>query len=334
MNMHAEANSGSPTPVLQIRNLTTVVSTHGGPAAAVDDISFDLMEGETLGLVGESGSGKSLTGLSIMRLLPRGARLTGGQALLWGSDILSMTSSQLSSVRGRVISMVLQDPMTALDPVLTVGAQITEALRAEDRLSSRASHERALRLLREFGISDPTKKIRGYPHQMSGGMRQRIVGAIAISRSPAVLIADEPTTSLDATLQLDYIRLLKEIQRESKLAIIFITHDFGVVERMCDRVAVMYSGKIVETGTAREVLSTPRHPYTKGLVGSIPDSRQDVEYLPTIGGEPPSLEHRPAGCSFAARCKFAISRCVEAAPPAFPLGPGRAARCWRLDEIG
>jgi oligopeptide/dipeptide ABC transporter ATP-binding protein len=237
-------------------------------------------------------------------------------------------------LRGKRISMILQDPMTALDPVLSIGDQLTEALRAEDGAGPSRAHHRALDLMTSFRIGDPEEKMKGYPHQLSGGMRQRVVGAISISRDPAVLIADEPTTSLDATLQLEYLRLLKQIQLDTGLAILFITHDFGIVERLCDRVAVMYAGRIIETGETSELLKHPRHPYTKGLLSSIPNPDDAWDLLPTIEGEPPGLENIPVGCSFEPRCPFAVARCRTEYPPEFPLPGGRMARCWRLDEIG
>jgi oligopeptide/dipeptide ABC transporter ATP-binding protein len=316
--------------VLEVRDLRTYISTSSGVVKAVDGVDLDLREGETLGLVGESGSGKTMTGLSIMGLLPRGGRIVGGRILLNGEDLVTKTEAEMADLRGRAVSMVLQDPMTALNPVLRVSDQMTETLQTEDGLRPSQAGARALELLTMFRIPDASLKLAGFPHQMSGGMRQRVLSAIAISRRPSVLIADEPTTSLDATLQLDYLRLLKEVQAETGVAIIFVTHDFGIVERMCERVAVMYAGRIVETAEMANLLASPEHPYTQGLIGSLPDPTTDAEYLPTISGEPPRAEDLPSGCTFHPRCPFAFEPCPREYPPEFARPGGGVARCWLL----
>jgi oligopeptide/dipeptide ABC transporter ATP-binding protein len=319
--------------VLEVRNLRTYFYTKSSVAKSVDGVSFDLREGEVLGLVGESGSGKSVTALSILGLIPQPpGRIVSGEVLLSGEDMLKKSKAEMSKIRGREISMILQDPMTSLNPVLAIGDQITEALRLEDSMASRSAWQRGLDLLRNVRIPAPEVRMTQYPHQMSGGMRQRIAGAISISRMPKVLIADEPTTSLDATIQLQYLNLLREIQRETGLAIIFVTHDFGIVARMCDRVAVMYAGKIVEIADMKDLFASPSHPYTMGLLKSVPDLEVEVDYLSAIDGQPPRPDNLPAGCSFEPRCPFAVDRCKKEYPPVFVIGPEHKACCWRLDD--
>ena len=317
--------------VLEVKDLRTYFFPRSGVVKAVDGVSFDLVEGETLGVVGESASGKSVTALSILRLVPHPAgRIVGGEILLEGEDLLKKSSAEMTKIRGKKICMIQQDPMTSLNPVLSIGDQTTEALRTEDKMEQESARQRALELLERVGISAPEARMGNYPHQMSGGMRQRVVGAIAISRRPKVLIADEPTTSLDATIQLQYLRLLKEIQAETGVSIIFITHDFGIVARMCDRVAVMYAGRIVEIADVRRLFSEPAHPYTVALLRSVPDLEQEVEFLPAIEGQPPRPENLPIGCSFEPRCPLAFDRCRVEYPPEFTVAPGHSARCWML----
>ena len=325
-------NNGNDT-VLQVEDLRTHFFTRTGVVKAVDGVSFDLRPGETLGIVGESGSGKSMTALSIMRLVPEpGGRIVSGRILFDGQDLVELSDGDMSDIRGRDICMILQDPMTSLNPVLSVGDQLVETFRQDAAMSSRDIWDRAVELLQMVRIPAPEIRMRAFPHQMSGGMRQRVVGAIAISRSPKVLIADEPTTSLDATIQLQYLRLLKDIQAETGAAIIFITHDFGIVARMCDRVAVMYAGKIVEIADVEDLFYKPRHPYTQALLGSVPDLEEDVEWLTSIDGQPPNLDNMPVGCSFAPRCVHAFEKCEEEYPPEYQVGNKHIARCWRLDD--
>ena len=327
-------NNGNDT-VLQVEDLRTHFFTRTGVVKAVDGVSFDLKSGETLGIVGESGSGKSMTALSIMRLVPEpGGRIVGGRIMFDGQDLVEMSGGDMSEIRGRDICMILQDPMTSLNPVLSVGDQLTETFRSDAAGPGRAVWDRAVQLLQMVRIPAPEIRMRAFPHQMSGGMRQRVVGAIAISRSPKVLIADEPTTSLDATIQLQYLRLLKDIQAETGAAIIFITHDFGIVARMCDRVAVMYAGKIVEIADVDDLFYRPQHPYTQALLGSVPDLEEDVEWLTSIDGQPPQLDNMPVGCSFQPRCIHAFDRCEEEYPPEYLVGNKHIARCWRLDDNG
>ncbi len=325
-------NNGNDA-VLQVEDLRTHFFTRTGVVKAVDGVSFDLKSGETLGIVGESGSGKSMTALSIMRLVPEpGGRIVGGRILFDGEDLVELSGNEMSDIRGRDICMILQDPMTSLNPVLSIGDQLIETYRSDTSGPGRAIWERAVELLQMVRIPAPEIRMRAFPHQMSGGMRQRVVGAIAISRSPKVLIADEPTTSLDATIQLQYLRLLKDIQAETGTAIIFITHDFGIVARMCDRVAVMYAGKIVEIADVEDLFARPQHPYTQALLGSVPDLEEDVEWLTSIEGQPPNLDDMPVGCSFEPRCAYAFDKCKDEYPPEYLVGNKHIARCWRLDD--
>ena len=319
--------------VLEVRDLHTQLHTRWGIVRAVDGVSFSVSEGETLGLVGESGSGTTMTALSLLRLVPQPAgRIVGGQILLEGEDLLTKSEREMRKVRGRRISMILQDPQTSLNPVFTAGNQIVEALRGQDAGGGRSLWGQAEDALRRVKVSAPEQRMRDYPHQMSGGMKQRIVGAIALAGEPRVLIADEPTTALDATIQLQYLTLLKEIQARMGLGMLFITHDFGIVARMCDRVAVMYAGRIVESGPVREIFRRPRHPYTEALMASVPRMDANVERLPSIEGQPPALHRLPVGCRFAARCRYAEDRCRREYPPSFPVGPAHEASCWRLES--
>jgi oligopeptide/dipeptide ABC transporter ATP-binding protein len=298
---------------------------------AVDGVSLVLREGETLGLVGESGCGKTMTALSILRLLPRPAgRIVGGQILLEGEDLLAKSEREMRRIRGRRISMILQDPQTSLNPVFSIGNQLTEALRIHSRDGVKGLWRRAEEALRRVKVAAPGQRLRDFPHQMSGGMKQRVVGAIAVSCEPRVLIADEPTTALDVTIQLQYLALLKEIQARTGVAVLFITHDFGIVARMCDRVAVMYAGRIVESGPVRDLFAVPRHPYTQALMAAVPKLEATVERLQSIEGQPPALHRLPPGCRFAPRCPYADDRCQREYPPTFTVGPAQAAACWRL----
>ncbi len=316
-------------PVLDVRELRTHLVTRWGTVRAVDGVSFALGEGETLGLVGESGSGKSMTCLSILRLAPRpAARILGGQVLLDGEDLLAKSAREMAQVRGRKVSMILQDPMSSLNPVFSVGMQVREPLASYHRLRGAALAQRAAGLLAAVGIPSPVERLRAYPHQLSGGMRQRVVGAMAISAPPRLLIADEPTTSLDLTIQAQYLRLLKDIQARHRLAMIFVTHNLGIVSRMCDRVAVMYAGRIVETGPVRALFSAPAHPYTQALVASVPRLGASRARLRAIEGQPPDLATLGAGCAFAPRCAHAMDRCRAETPPELALAPGHTARCW------
>ncbi|MCS7207386.1 MAG: ABC transporter ATP-binding protein [Dehalococcoidia bacterium] len=318
--------------VLRVRDLRTYFYTRWGVVKAVDGVSFDLHRGETLGIVGESGSGKSVTVLSIMRLVPSPpGRIVGGEVLLDGENLLTLPEREMQKVRGKRIALILQDPMTSLNPVLSIGDQVMEAIRIHQKLPNKRSLvERAVQVLKQVRIPAAEVRMRDYPHQLSGGMRQRVVGAIAISCEPTVLIADEPTTSLDATIQAQYLRLLKEIQQETGLSIIFITHDFGIVAKMCDTVAVMYAGRIVEKGDVRRIFNSPAHPYTKALLASVPKMEEDVERLYSIPGQPPVLHNLPPGCPFAPRCVYVQERCRREYPPRVEVAPGHTAACWTL----
>ena len=317
--------------VLEVNDLRTHIFNKASVVKAVDGVSFRLREGETLGIVGESGCGKTMTALSLLRLVPRPAgRIVGGSIVLNGEDILSKTDAQMRLVRGRQISMILQDPQTSLNPVFTIGDQILEAIGTVHSERKRSMVARAVDALRKVNVAAPERRMDDYPHQMSGGMKQRVVGAIAMSGEPGVIIADEPTTALDVTIQLQYLRLLKEIQAETGLAIIFITHDFGVVARMCDRVAVMYAGRIVESGPVLDIFNTPSHPYTQALIASVPKMEEKIERLASIEGQPPLLSELPDGCHFAPRCPYAVDKCHAEYPPEFAVRDGHMAGCWRL----
>ena len=292
--------------VLEVNDLQTHFYTRLGIVKAVDGVSFNVREGETLGIVGESGCGKTMTARSLLRLVPKpAARIVNGEILLKGEDLVQKTEDEMRSIRGRRISMIMQDPQTSLNLLFTIGNQLREALGQEYKDSSKNMVQRAVDALKSVNVAAPERRIHDYPFQMSGGMKQRVVGAIAMSCEPDILIADEPTTALDVTIQLQYLRLLKEIQAATGLAIIFITHDFGVVARMCDRVAVMYAGRIVEQGPVRDIFDHPSHPYTEALIASVPKLEEQVDWLYSIDGQPPLLMNLPEGCRFAPRCPAA-----------------------------
>jgi oligopeptide/dipeptide ABC transporter ATP-binding protein len=315
--------------VIQVDDLKTHIVTRWGTIKAVDGVSFAVGEGETLGLVGESGSGKSMTCLSVLRLVPRpAARIVGGRVLLDGEDLLRKSAREMQRIRGKRVAMILQDPMSSLNPVFSVGMQVREPLISYHGLAGRALKDRAIQLLGSVGISSPAARLRAFPHQLSGGMRQRVVGAMAISGPPRLLIADEPTTSLDLTIQAQYLRLLKELQARHRLAMIFVTHNLGIVARMCDRVAVMYAGRIVEAGPVEAIFGAPRHPYTRALLESVPRLSESTDWLTAIEGQPPDLAALPLGCAFAPRCPRAMERCRAEEPPDFTPAPGRSSRCW------
>lgn len=323
-------------PILEVRDLHTHFFLRRGVVKAVDGVSFSLKAGEVLGLVGESGCGKSLTALSILRLLPKGAaRTVQGEVVLDGQDLLELPERQMRDVRGSKISMILQDPQTSLNPVFSIGDQIREALGPDNGTGHGAGGgwmKRTIETLRRVKVSAPEQRIGQYPHQLSGGMKQRVVGAICISAAPQVMIADEPTTALDATVQLQYLNLLRDLQRDTGMAMLFITHDFGVVAKMCDRVAVMYAGRIVESGPVRELFDNPAHPYTQALVASVPKMTADVARLKTIEGQPPTMNDLPPGCRFEARCPHAQPQCREAYPDFTSVGAGHQAACWKLES--
>ena len=318
-------------PILEVKDLRTYFYTRTGVVKAVDGVSFTLGPGETLGIVGESGCGKSMTALSIMGLVPQPAgRIVGGEVLLEGDNLLKKTQAEMQEIRGRKICMILQDPMTSLNPVFTIGSQLVETLRLTKMPNLGGLRDRAIDALGRVNIASPESRIGNFPHQMSGGMRQRVVGAIAIAGAPKVLIADEATTSLDATIQLQYLKLLKDLQAETGLSIIFITHDFGIVAKMCDRVAVMYAGRIAESADVRDLFNNASHPYTEALIRSVPNVDEDVDTLYSIDGQPPALDQLPEGCTFADRCPYVFDRCREEVPEAITVGNNHYATCWRL----
>ncbi len=314
--------------VLEVKDLRTYFTTRWGTVKAVDGVSYFVRKGETLGIVGESGSGKSVTALSVMRLIPSPpGHIVGGEVTLNGRDILQLSEKDMTRVRGGEIAMILQDPMTALNPVFTIENQVGEAITIHQGLKGKALWDKIIDALKRVRIPAAEQRAKDYPHQLSGGMRQRVVGAIGISSSPSVIIADEPTTSLDVTIQAAYLRLLKQIQAEEGVAIIFITHDFGIVAKMCDRVGVMYAGRIVETGSSRQIFNTPRHPYTQALIESVPKLEEKTGRLRQIEGQPPLLYNLPPGCPFAPRCVRVTDRCREEYPPT-EGGQGHTFNCW------
>jgi oligopeptide/dipeptide ABC transporter ATP-binding protein len=319
--------------ILEVHDLHTHIFTRWGVVRAVDGVSFYLRQGATLGIVGQSGCGKTMTALTLLRLVPRpGGRIVQGKILLEGENLLEKSDNEMRHIRGRRISMILQDPQTSLNPVFSIGNQLIEAIRIHHRDSYKALVQRAINILKQVRVAAPERRVQDYPHQMSGGMKQRVVGAISMSCEPRVIIADEPTTSLDVTIQAQYLRLLREIQEETGLSLIFITHDFGIVAKMCDRVMVMYAGRIVESGPVRAIFNKPSHPYTQALLDSVPKMEERPERLYSIQGQPPVLWDIPPGCRFAARCPYADDRCQQEYPPSFTLAEGHTADCWRLED--
>ncbi|HKA43211.1 MAG TPA: ABC transporter ATP-binding protein [Burkholderiales bacterium] len=319
--------------LLQVSDLQTHYVSFGGKRVvkAVDGVSFNLDEGETLGMVGESGCGKTTTCLSIVGLLPAGARIVGGRIDFSGRDLAQMGQRDLRRVRGAQIAMILQDPMASLNPLFSIYRQVSEPARYHLAMRGRELRQRVRELLNAVRIPSPAQRMREYPHQMSGGMRQRIVGAIALAGAPRLIIADEPTTNLDVTTQAQYLDLLKELQQATGVAVIFVTHNLGIVARMCDKLAVMYAGRIVEAGTVRQLFNAPQHPYTKGLLGSMP-RLGSKEKLFAIPGQPPDLATLPSGCAFHPRCPEALAHCSREEPPERQVAGAWRARCWLAAE--
>lgn len=321
-------------PLLVVEDLRTHFFTRRGVIKAVDGVNFTLNAGETLALVGESGSGKSVTCLSLVRLVPEPAgRIVGGRVLLDGEDLLQKRPAEMRHVRGKQVAMVLQDPMTSLNPALTISTQVTEVVRLHQGLRGNSLRERVLAALRRLRIPGAESRLRDYPHQLSGGMRQRVSSAIAMSCLPRLLIADEPTTALDVTIQAQYLELLKEVQAQTGVAIILVTHDFGIVAANADQVAVMYAGKIVELGSTLQVFNTPSHPYTQALLHCLPSVEVKRSQLIEIGGQPPDLASLPTGCPFAPRCTKRQPICDEAYPTAVSIEPGHVAHCWEARAV-
>ena len=320
-------------PLLEVKNLRINFKTYAGLVQAVRGVDFTLAKGETLAIVGESGSGKSVTSNALMRLIPQPAgRYEDGQILFEGKDLLKLSEREMESIRGNEIAMIFQDPMTALNPTMRVGKQIMEVFLTHKKgVSKEAAKQRAIELLAEVGIPDPERRFKQYPHEFSGGMRQRVVIAIALAAEPKILIADEPTTALDVTIQAQILELMKKIQEKNGNAIIFITHDLGVVANVADRVAVMYAGQIVEYGSSHDIFYNPKHPYTWGLLGSMPDlDSEDSEELYTIPGAPPNLINPPLGDAFAPRNPYALAIDYKAEPPFYEVTPGHYAKTWLL----
>ena len=318
----------SSVPLLQVKNLHTSFYTDAGEVRAVNGISYNLDRGRVLGIVGESGSGKSVSAYSIMRILTDTGRVTAGEVLFNGENILQYTPQQMQAFRGSRISMIFQDPMTCLNPVFTVGYQLREAIRIHTDRTREQVKARALEMLQLVGVNEPEKRLRQYPHELSGGMRQRVMIAMALACEPDILIADEPTTALDVTIQAQILELMQSLQKKMGMAIIMITHDLGVIADMCDEIIVMYAGKVCERGTADEIFYNPRHEYTKGLIRSIPRLSEKHEKLIPIAGTPVDLLNLPKGCAFASRCDCAMKICLEEQPEEVWVNNSHIAACW------
>ncbi|QDP41637.1 ABC transporter ATP-binding protein [Radiobacillus deserti] len=321
--------------LLEVQDLHVSFSTYGGEVKAVRGVSFELKKGETLAIVGESGCGKSVTSNSIMRLIPSPpGKISNGSIRFKGRDLLKMKEKEMRTIRGVDISMIFQDPMTALNPTLTVGNQLKEGVKQHQKVSNSEAEKQALNIMDLVGIPNPKERMKQYPHQFSGGMRQRIVIAMALICEPELLIADEPTTALDVTIQAQILDLFHEIQHKTGVAIILITHDLGVVAKIANRIAVMYAGKIIERGTKREIFYEAEHPYTKGLLQSVPRLDLIEEHLTPIDGTPPDLFSPPVGCPFTARCPYAMEVCEKVYPATTHLGSSHQVDCWLQDERG
>ena len=318
--------------LLEIENLSVAFDTAEGTVQAVDEVSYAVDAGETVAIVGESGSGKSVGALALMGLLASPPARVTGSVRFEGRDLVGLDDGALRRVRGHRIGMIFQEPMTSLNPLLTIGRQLTEGMRLHLGLNAREARARAVELLGLVGISEPESRLTQYPHHFSGGMRQRVMIAIALACEPALILADEPTTALDVTIQAQILALMKELTERLGVALILITHDLGIVARYATRVNVMYAGRIVESGTTRELYARPRHPYTLGLLGSVPRRGEGGRLVP-IGGQPPDLAHLPAGCAFRPRCRFAIEDCAALRPPLVELDDGHLSACLRADEL-
>ena len=320
----------NPEPLLSVEHLTTVFDSARGSVSAVNDVSFEIHAGETLGIVGESGSGKSVTALSIMRLVQPPGRIAGGRLVFKGRDLLTLDDREMQRVRGAGISLIFQEPATALNPVFRVGDQLAETLLVHGRATKREASTQAIELLRAVRIADPGARVRDYPHQLSGGMRQRVLIAMALACQPSLVIADEPTTALDVTIQAQILDLLGDMKAALDLSLLLITHDLGVIAETADRVAVMYAGRIVETGPVREIFRRPSHPYTRALLGSMPGG-QPGQRLHAIEGSVPLLDDLPPGCAFNPRCPDRFEPCTTSPPPDYPAGAAQTAKCYLHD---
>ena len=314
--------------LLEVSNLRTEIAVEGGTVQAVNGVSFTIRRGESVGLVGESGSGKTTTALSCLRLTPSNGRIVEGKVSFDGVDLLSLPEARMREYRGHRIAMVMQDPLMALNPVLRIGDQVGEPVRWHLRRTPEQIRERVIEVLNAVRIPRPADRVRQYPHQFSGGMRQRIVAAMGLSTSPELIIADEPTTALDVTIQAQFLALIRDLKAEASMAVLWITHDLGVVSQICDRVNVMYAGRIVESGPVRRILRQPQHPYTSALMESVPRLGQRRQRLHQIDGQPPDLAALPPGCPYYSRCPLRMEVCRDTYPPATPTGPDGFVHCW------
>jgi len=338
LTLPADRGPSAPNPaasenLLEIKGLKTHFFTQDGIIKAVDGVSFEIKYGETLGVVGESGCGKSITAMSAMRLIERPGRTVAGEIRLDGRDLLKLSDNEMRDVRGNTVSMIFQEPMTSLNPVYSVGDQIAETVQLHRRVDKKAAWERAIEMLTQVGIADAKRRASAYPHQLSGGMRQRVMIAMALSTNPELLIADEPTTALDVTIQAQILELMKALREQNRMAIMLITHDLGVVAEMADDVTVMYAGKVVEASDAITVFDKPHHPYTKGLLASIPRLGEHRERLEVIKGVVPNPLNLPSGCLFKRRCPYAMPIC-DVKPPIRQVGPNQVSRCWLTADGG
>lgn len=319
--------------LLEVKNLKTYFFTENGVVKSVDEVGFKVYQGETLGLVGESGCGKSVTAFSIMRLLDYPGKTVDGEIIFKGRDLLKKSEAEMRKIRGKEIAMIFQEPMTALNPVLTIGFQISEALRMHFDISKKEAMKKSVELLKKVGISIPEQRVNEYPHQLSGGMRQRAMIAMALSCDPTLLIADEPTTALDVTIQAQILDLMRSLLQEFNGSLIMITHDLGVIAEIADRIAVMYASKVVEYADKRTIFYNPLHPYTFGLLTSIPRLDVEIKRLNVIPGIVPDPLHFPSGCKFNTRCRFVTNKCKEKEPPLIKLEEGHMVRCWNVDKV-
>ena len=324
--------AGESDKLLEIRNLRTSFYTHDGVVKAVDGVNFYIKRGEVLGLVGESGCGKSVTSFSVLRLVGQPGKIDGGEILFEGRNLLELSTNEMTKIRGDRIAMIFQQPQSSLNPVFKVGDQLAEVLQIHQGMTKKQGWARAIELLEQVGIPDPQRRVNAYPHELSGGMAQRVMIAMALASRPALLIADEPTTALDVTIQAQILDLMRQLQKEYQAAIILITHDLGVVAEMANRIAVMYAGQIVEEAATDELFSNPKHPYTQGLIGSIPVLGEIKDELDVIPGTVPNLIDLPAGCRFAPRCRARVANnleiCTQTMPDLIPVGVQHTARCW------